>query len=259
MESPMTKTFVNSFLTSASNCEKCGQWCATQDSVKCIDCEKYYHMYCLDPPLLKKPSRGFSWTCAPCLKKHAAEHQQKSQYLMLSHDNKLSNLDEIVEKLTEDTDDELENNPPMEPMSDTKDPKFEIMAEQFLASDKDLTLEARRTKEEWNMRYLGMYARLEDGVDVEDRFPYPRALTRLGAKHQAANIPECNGHPIVYYELGVPNKSTKKKKRGGRRKDRQNEDGEQKHWRELKVPEQYEDIPVDEYPDWLQPRPQGYI
>lgn len=40
------------------------------DSVRCDTCKTYYHMRCLNPPLLVKPSKGYSWSCASCSKKH---------------------------------------------------------------------------------------------------------------------------------------------------------------------------------------------
>lgn len=32
----------------------------------CELCKKHYHMYCVNPPLLAKPSRGYGWSCASC-------------------------------------------------------------------------------------------------------------------------------------------------------------------------------------------------
>jgi hypothetical protein len=29
-------------------------------------CKKHYHMKCLNPPLLAKPAKGYSWVCLPC-------------------------------------------------------------------------------------------------------------------------------------------------------------------------------------------------
>lgn len=40
------------------------------DSVRCDTCKTFYHMKCLSPPLLAKPAKGYSWSCAPCSKKH---------------------------------------------------------------------------------------------------------------------------------------------------------------------------------------------
>jgi hypothetical protein len=32
----------------------------------CELCKKHYHMECVTPPLLSKPSRGYGWSCASC-------------------------------------------------------------------------------------------------------------------------------------------------------------------------------------------------
>lgn len=288
VEGTIAKAFVNSFSSSSSNCEKCGQWCSNQESVNCVVCNNHYHMHCLDPPLLKKPSRGFSWSCALCTKKYEMEHQRKKM-IMLSHDNKLSNEMQLTNELSyisspvseaEDQDQEGEGDVIEEDEEDEELdgfatssslvdglPKFESMAKEFLKMDSNLSLEQRRIKEEWNMRYLGMHARLEDGVDIEDRSPYPRALTRLGARHQAINLPEYEDHPIIYYDnektLSVANGDKKKKSSKKSRRTNNNSkvnvaEGDPAFIK-LEVPKEFEDVSPSDYPDWLQPRPKGYL
>lgn len=36
------------------------------ESVTCELCKQHYHMECVKPPLLTKPSRGYGWSCAEC-------------------------------------------------------------------------------------------------------------------------------------------------------------------------------------------------
>lgn len=43
------------------------------ETVQCDRCKKFFHMSCVNPPLLAKPSRGYGWTCAPCSRKHEEE------------------------------------------------------------------------------------------------------------------------------------------------------------------------------------------
>lgn len=43
-------------------------------SVKCAGCQKSYHMACLNPPLLRKPSKGFAWQCAFCTRQEIFNH-----------------------------------------------------------------------------------------------------------------------------------------------------------------------------------------
>lgn len=270
VESQRTKGLISSFGSSSRNCEKCELWCdSPQDTINCVVCHKYYHMYCLDPPLLKKPSRGFSWACALCTKEQELVYQSK-RIVMLSHDNKSSNEKELTTEIsalssptkddtfsiasanqsTSSSQDEAEAD--VEDEESQRLPMYEIMAAEFLKNDANLSLQQRRLKEEWPMRYLGMHSRLEDGIDLDDRNPYPRASTRLGAKHQATNIPECNDHPIVYYDV---EKGNLKKKPGQPKKKKSSEDDLKK----LEVPKEYTEISAKEYPSWLQPRPKGYI
>ncbi|RLV90286.1 E3 ubiquitin-protein ligase SNT2 [Spathaspora sp. JA1] len=278
VESQRTKSLINTFSSTSRNCEVCGQWCgSSQDSISCVECENFYHMLCLDPPLLKKPSRGFSWSCASCTKKHELEYHSKKM-LMLSHDNKSSNESQLTFELNAlsslDTDtmsvSSMTNPSSQEeeeiqqrsstPTTTSILPKYETIAIEFLNKDKENSLQQRRLKEEWCMRYLGMYARLEDGVDLDDRSPYPRASTRLGAKHQATNIPECDeDHHIVYYDV---ERTPPRKKPGPPGKNRKNipvNNIDELELKKLDFPQEFNNVDRKDYPSWLQPRPKGYI
>lgn len=248
VESQATKFLINAFNSNSCTCEICGQWCSTQDSVDCISCGTFYHLFCLDPPLLKKPSRGFSWTCAICTKKHDQEYKNKKM-IMLSHDNKLSNEKDLSSEVSSEDEESVEST--THNNSDVL-PKYELMAKEFLKIDSKLSLEERRLQEEWCMRYLGLHSKLEDGVDLDDRSPYPRASTRIGAKHQATYIPELIDHPLVYYDK--PESSSGNKKAKGKSKVQEQEEVEP-----LPIPKEYEDTPTKDLPQWLQPRPKGYI
>jgi len=47
--------------------------CSSLETVQCDRCKKFFHMGCVQPPLLAKPSRGYGWTCAPCSRQHEEE------------------------------------------------------------------------------------------------------------------------------------------------------------------------------------------
>lgn len=267
VETHRSKAFIEGFSSGSCNCENCGQWCSGQDSVTCVSCKQHFHMYCLDPPLLRKPSRGFSWTCAPCAKKHDIEHQSK-KLVMLSNDNKGSNELELTNELKrlntpESPSDELNHSD--EPMQSFKSstlilPKYEVMAAEFLKNDANNTLEQRRLKEEWCMRYLGMYAKLEDCIDVHDKSPYPKASTRLGTKHQATNIPDYEGHPIVYYDAtNSLNASSCRKKSLSKKLLAKSDRKDPIQMMKLPIPPDFQNIPEEDFPQWLQKRPKGYI
>ena len=314
-ETQKTKSLINSFKASTCNCSICGLWCELVDSVICAECKTYYHMLCLDPPLLKKPSRGFSWSCAACAKKQEIAYH-KNKMTMLLHDGKSSNQSVLDSQLLElhtiprevgeeekeekekDIKKEIElvqNTSSLEPTGNIL-PHHEIMAKAFLEKDSGTTLHERRLKEEWCMRYLGANAKLEEGVDLEDKSPYARASTRIGTRHQASYIPECNGHPIVYYDvenlklklklkanlktklnlnlnlkLGGPiprlkSKPKLKLKLTLPKKKSLNENENENEAKsgivedsKLEIPSEYVGMDPRSYPEWLKPRPKGYI
>nr|AAN75157.2 ZNF1 [Cryptococcus neoformans var. grubii] len=65
-------------------CCCCRQWSSFQDSVKCESCREYYHMTCLQPPLLAKPAKGYSWVCPSCF--FQRNTQPEGQKLLLQND-----------------------------------------------------------------------------------------------------------------------------------------------------------------------------
>lgn len=226
-------------LQSPKSCAKCQQWCNPSESVECCECHELYHMLCLDPPLLKKPARGFAWSCISCTKK------LETQKLI---PGEVSDVEEEVVK-------------------DVKIPIYEELAQQFLIKDKDLTQEERRDKEEWNYRYLGMHAKLEDALDLQDR-PYARAASRLGSKHQLTGIQDWTGHRVQYYDHSDLSEEFQKKypsvaasnprKSGTKAKKKRAIDivPEQPV---LRLPQQYKNVEPCDFPAWLQERPKGYI
>lgn len=257
MEAARTKVFLNNFTsTMSTHCNICAEWCPAAESVTCSECNKHFHMLCLDPPLLKKPSRGFSWSCAICSKKHELE-QLRKKILMLSHDNKTTNQDELS------TGESLHPLDGSEMLSQRNGddilPKYELCAIDYLNNDAETSVSERRLQEEWNIRYLGLHCRLEDAVDPDDRSPYPRASTSLGTKYQAINIPECVDHPIVYFDIEKDGLERGKSKKGpgGRKTAKRKSDA--KMGRHLSIPPEFEDVPPSQYPSWLQARPKGYV
>lgn len=249
VEPTITKFLISGFLSNSCTCDQCGQWCSNQDSVNCAECNSFYHMHCLDPPLLRKPSRGFSWHCENCTKRHIQELKAKKM-VMLGSDNKSSNIDEIENDQIEQFESSASDDEKDMEKSNVV-PKYELQAIEFLANDK-LTFQERRLNEEWCMRYLGMNSKLEDVLDLDDRSPYPRSATRLGSKYQCHFIPEFIDHPIMYYD--PPNNKKKPKKN---EKDKSKSPGVDSE--KLVVPKEFENVEIKDYPQWLQPRPKGFI
>ncbi|PCH36401.1 hypothetical protein WOLCODRAFT_81894 [Wolfiporia cocos MD-104 SS10] len=153
------------------HCDTCTQWCPPLETVQCDRCKKFFHMGCVNPPLLAKPSRGYGWTCAPCSRKHEEEVD--------SHE---------VRQLT-----------PMAP----KPPKSNAPAARGRGRPrKDRTLAEKEENMEikhfkmWPFRYFGQYTVAEDTLDPDDLI-FPRSATRVGSKYQAAVPPAPTGTPVV--------------------------------------------------------------
>ncbi|THV02548.1 hypothetical protein K435DRAFT_749271 [Dendrothele bispora CBS 962.96] len=144
-------------------CESCTEWCPTPDSVQCDRCKRYFHMRCVNPPLLAKPSRGYGWTCAPCSRKHEEEVDSRD-----------------VRHTTPGDKRSLKSNAPA-PRGRGRPRKDRTLAE------KEENLPVKYFKM-WPFRYFGQYTVAEDTLDPEDNI-FPRTATRVGPKYQP-NYPE---------------------------------------------------------------------
>ncbi|KAF5351332.1 hypothetical protein D9758_008025 [Tetrapyrgos nigripes] len=144
-------------------CESCTEWCPTPDSVQCDRCKRYFHMRCVNPPLLAKPSRGYGWTCAPCSRKHEEEVDSRDVRHGTPNDKR-----------------PLKSNAPA-PRGRGRPRKDRTLAE------KEESLPVKHFKM-WPFRYFGQYTVAEDTLDPEDNI-FPRTATRVGPKYQS-NFPE---------------------------------------------------------------------
>lgn len=193
-------------MSSPQSCEKCLQWCSKDDSVQCAHCKQHYHMLCLDPPITRKPTRGFGWSCASC---SGAIERKLDANKGIFKNSRLSSAN------TEDQ--EMKNSSQADGLAGTtngdggKEPDTgsqspsgqhsryeELEAAVDKSLSKQLSAEQLHLQKMWPFRYLGMHSRLEDVLEFDDRI-YPRAASRLGTKHQCA-VPEWPGRPVVYVE-----------------------------------------------------------
>ncbi|KAF2858771.1 BAH-domain-containing protein, partial [Piedraia hortae CBS 480.64] len=174
-------------LTSAvKTCKSCTKYCASDESVDCAICHNSYHMNCVDPPLPRKPTRGFAWACAPCSRASDQQDGAKPWADSLSEEGHVS--DEPV----------AENKVANAPGTSTE-PAVETPMKQSEA------LKVNR----WQMRYFGIHARPEDAF--YDDSIYPRASSRIGPRHQA-NVPAWQGHPA---DPAKPSDTKKRTVKGG--------------------------------------------
>ncbi|PNY29345.1 Lid2 complex component snt2 [Tolypocladium capitatum] len=136
-------------------------------------------MNCVRPPLLKKPSRGFAWSCAACSR--AQERKLEARNTPSGAD---ANGEVDDDELVDDDDDEAHGI-----QTDRTTPVDEQIHHQG-------TAEQIYQASLWPWRYLGMHCKPEDALDYDDRI-YPRASTRIGPRHQA-NVGPWPGRPVEY-------------------------------------------------------------
>lgn len=212
----------------------CGKPCncanlIRNDSVECAVCHNTYHMNCVRPPLLKKPSRGFAWACGPC-----SRAQEKRLEARLGTATEDADEEEIVDEEEEEVSGDTNATTP-DPESQT-DSHPGTQAEIALAKM-------------WPMRYLGIHCRVEDALQYDDRAIYPRASSRLGPRHQA-NVNVWHGHAV---ELVKPAEIKKRYvKAAGNKK-------EGKLSKETVAAIEADKAEKAKRPKWVMDEPPGYV
>lgn len=163
-------------------CGTCQEWCPTADSVQCDRCKRYFHMRCVQPPLIAKPSRGYGWTCAPCSRRHEQEVD--------SH--------EVRHPTPQGVPKPLKSNAPA-PRGRGRPRKDKLQAE------REENFPVKHFKM-WPFRYFGQHTVAEDTLDPDDLI-FPRTATRQGPKFQAnvAPAPELDINPSEPDERGGDN------------------------------------------------------
>ncbi|KAL0095044.1 hypothetical protein F4703DRAFT_1821960 [Phycomyces blakesleeanus] len=161
------------------NCCMCDEWCASAKSVKCAACLKSYHMSCLNPPLLRKPSKGFAWQCASCTREELlggssqntstpseSDSSSNSSKPVSSSRPKRQTRTATRANVTKTTQKQIKKRvAPTEPRHTPKAPE-------------EMTMTAM-----WPFRYFNMSTQL---LDIESNNNcYPHAKSRIGAKYQA--------------------------------------------------------------------------
>ncbi|KAG5437190.1 hypothetical protein PCANB_001168 [Pneumocystis canis] len=173
-------------------CKRCRDWCLSTESIRCAVCHDDYHMHCVKPPLLKKPSKGFAWTCTPCSRaEHRRVEANKNSEFFSERQSKNINL---KNKNIDNNDNDKSQD------SESSDTTLSTSSDTLTSINYDKITEKRIYKQPteqqkaitklWPYRYLGIHCNVEDVLDYDDRI-YPRAASRIGSKHQAV-IPEQN-------------------------------------------------------------------
>lgn len=225
-------------LTSAvKSCKRCNKYSASNDSVDCAVCQSTYHMSCISPPLLKKPSRGFAWACGPC---------SKAQEKKLEAQNTPNLLDTPIGD-EEPIDEEIDLQTTIADLPETGETCLPTIGDAE-TSHHTGTAEQIYQASLWLFRYLGIHCKVEDALDYDDRI-YPRASSRLGPRHQA-NVPAWHGRPVEYVKTADMKK--KSVKGGSHKKDA-------KLSKETLIAPESEKVTRDQRPKWVMEEPSGYV
>ena len=225
-------------LTSAvKTCKRCTRYCRTSESVDCAICQNSYHMNCVQPPLPKKPSRGFAWACAPCSR--ASEKRLEARNTPLAS----GNVTEVEEE--EPIEEEQPQMPPSHDTTCAPSPTQDPM----LIDEPPATQTEVAMAKMWPMRYLGIHCRVEDALQYDDRAIYPRASSRLGPRHQAIIAPWF-GQPV---QLVKPTEIKKRYNKGNASKK------EAKLTKETIAALEADREERAQRPKWVQDEPPGYV
>ncbi|KAG6829064.1 hypothetical protein H0H92_005838 [Tricholoma furcatifolium] len=149
-------------------------------NLQCDRCKRYFHMRCVQPPLVAKPSRGYGWTCAPCSRQHEEEVDSRD-----------------VRHATPVTAPKKTNAPPARSRGRPRKDKSQAEREENMVV---------KHFKMWPFRYFGQYTIAEDTLDPDDLI-FPRTATRHGPKFQAtvASAPELDINPSEPDERGGEN------------------------------------------------------
>lgn len=226
---------VKELTSAAKTCKRCARYAASSDSVDCAICKNSYHMNCVQPPLPKKPSRGFAWACGPCSR--ASEREMEARNTPTQSGEATEAEEEVVE----------EEQVPAASNDTTRAPS--PSGDDMIVDDHPATQAEIALAKMWPMRYLGIHARVEDALQYDDRAIYPRASSRLGPRHQAS-VNMWHGRPV---ELVKPAEIKKRYNKGPAGKK------EGKMTKETLAAIEADREEKAKRPKWVQDEPPGYV
>ena len=194
-------------------------------------------MNCVRPPLLKKPARGFAWSCGPCSRKQERKLEARNTPIVGERAG-----DAEEEELMEEEEDD---NAGVSDLTSGSSPRD---ADSQELGTRPATAEQIAQAKLWPYRYLGIHCRVEDALDYDDRI-YPRASSRLGPRHQA-NVTIWHGRPV---ELVKPADIKKKYIKGSSHKK------DAKLSKETIAALEADKIAREKRPKWVMDEPPGYV
>ena len=191
-------------------------------------------MNCVRPPLLKKPARGFGWSCGPCSRKQEKKLEARNTPI-------------VGEKAAEGEEEEIideEEDEHAGPANGSGSRDTDTQS----SGPRPPTAEQVAQAKLWPYRYLGIHCRVEDALDYDDRI-YPRASSRLGPKHQA-NVQVWHGQPVEFVK---PADIKKKYMKGTSHKK------DAKLTKETIAALEADKVTKEKRPKWVMDEPLGYV
>ncbi|AET37936.1 DNA-binding E3 ubiquitin-protein ligase SNT2 Ecym_2187 [Eremothecium cymbalariae DBVPG len=142
-------------------CGHCKEWCEPAQTIRCDTCKIPLHLYCLDPPLDRKPGKGVSWICYTCV---------------LRQNNESIQDDDCGSELIKQQALDLEKAAYPQIGNGMNRPNC------------------------W-YQYFGskLICHLEDCLSVDMVIPYPLKCSRIGSKNQWSECSESEWVPRPYY------------------------------------------------------------
>ncbi|KAG1377651.1 hypothetical protein G6F61_006544 [Rhizopus arrhizus] len=179
-------------------CCVCQEWCSSAASVKCAACQKSYHMTCLNPPLARKPSKGFAWQCAFCTRQEVLASSSNPDS-PVSSNQKTSDKNDAKKRQTRTTRSQISKSQSQtQPQIMTAQPEQQQQQPASVSQPSAIKIKINNPKKVknseikmtnmWPFRYFGVNTNMGDILDIDDRI-YPRAKSRIGPKYQA-NVPD---------------------------------------------------------------------
>ncbi|KAF9199294.1 putative PHD type zinc finger protein with BAH domain-containing protein [Haplosporangium sp. Z 27] len=173
-------------------CLICKRWCASGEALKCIKCQGFHHMLCINPPMLRKPSKGFAFQCALCTKLATDSNSSNSS----SSSSSLLKQSSLATNGSATS--SGQNSPRGSPKQKSVSALTVVPTPNGSRSGSrneatNLTAVAPSTSQDqkmshmWPFRYFGSHADIQDIFDPDDRV-YPRASSRVGARYQAVVV-----------------------------------------------------------------------
>ncbi|ORY26560.1 BAH-domain-containing protein, partial [Neocallimastix californiae] len=172
-------------------CAVCGKWVDSDVLLDCLHCHRKFHMYCIDPPMTKKPSKGYAWECLECLG-YLTENEDEEAGDEMDDSNLILKMNESRNHSTIINNN---NNTKYSPKKSKKLSKISISKEEEKEPPLKRNLIPPNADEfeepKWPFIYFGDISRrntfLTDNLDPTDIFP--KTCSRVGKKYQS-DIPD---------------------------------------------------------------------